>query len=146
MVLFSSLEYIFYHNQNKIQFFLFFAFLQVPIGVCGIFRPLYREGGSNELILNSLSPMILYNHPLFFKSGEINSCRLSPLPTIRANKCQIGKSRFLTCSCRKIYRVEVVGLSISNYTFKITVFFFFFFEYVEFGATSWKIGILSATA
>ena len=25
--------------------------------------------------------MILYNHPSYFKSGEINSCRLSPLPT-----------------------------------------------------------------
>ena len=51
----------FYHNQNKIfnflfffflsfffcsffsfLFFFFFAFLQVPLGVCGIFRPLYR--------------------------------------------------------------------------------------------------------
>ena len=58
----------------------FFAFLQVPMGVCGIFRPPV-QGGSNELISKFLSSMILYNHPSYFKSGEINSCRLSPLPT-----------------------------------------------------------------
>ena len=31
---------------------------------------------------NFLSFMILYNHPSYFKSGEINSCGLSPLPTL----------------------------------------------------------------
>ena len=56
-----------------------FAFLQVPMGVCGIFRPPV-QGGSNELISKFLSSMILYNHPSYFRSGEINSCRLSPLP------------------------------------------------------------------
>ena len=50
------------------------------MGVCGIFRPPV-QGGSNELISKFLSSMILYNHPSYFKSGEINSCRLSPLPT-----------------------------------------------------------------
>ena len=30
------------------------------------------------------------------------------------------KSRFPTCPCHKIYGVEAVSLSISNYTFKIT--------------------------
>ena len=59
--------------------FQFFAFLQVPMGVRGIFRPPV-QGGSSELISKFLSPMILYNHPSYFKSGEINSCRLSPLP------------------------------------------------------------------
>ena len=49
----------------------------------GIFRPPV-QGGSNELISKFLSSMILYNHPSYFKSGEINSCRLSPLPTIRS--------------------------------------------------------------
>ena len=49
------------------------------MGVCGIFRPPV-QGGSNELISKFLSSMILYNHPSYFKSGEINSCRLSPLP------------------------------------------------------------------
>ena len=49
------------------------------MGVCGTFRPPV-QGGSNELISKFLSPMILYNHPSYFKSGEINSCRLSPLP------------------------------------------------------------------
>ena len=51
------------------------------MGVCGIFRPPV-QGGSNELISKCLSSMILYNHSSYFKSGEINSCRLSPLPTI----------------------------------------------------------------
>ena len=50
------------------------------MGVCGIFRPPV-QGGSNELISKCLSSMILYNHSSYFKSGEINSCRLSPLPT-----------------------------------------------------------------
>ena len=49
------------------------------MGVCGIFRPPV-QGGSNELISKFLSSMILYNHSSYFKSGEINSCRLSPLP------------------------------------------------------------------
>ena len=50
------------------------------MGLCGIFRPPV-QGGSNELISKFLSSMILYNHPSYFKRGEINSCRLSPLPT-----------------------------------------------------------------
>ena len=49
------------------------------MGLCGIFRPPV-QGGSNELISKFLSNMILYKHPSYFKSGEINSCRLSPLP------------------------------------------------------------------
>ena len=52
------------------------------MGVCGIFRPPV-QGDSNELISKFLSSMILYNHHSYFKSGEINSCRLSPLPNIR---------------------------------------------------------------
>ena len=55
------------------------------MGVCGIFRPPV-QGGSNELISKFLSSMILYNHPSYFMSGEINSCRLSPLPTSSAGK------------------------------------------------------------
>ena len=39
-------------------------------------------GGSSELISKYLSSVILYNHSSYFKSGEINSCRLSPLPTV----------------------------------------------------------------
>ena len=50
------------------------------MGVCGIFRSPV-QGGSNELISKFLSSMILYNHSSYFKTGEINSCRLSPLPS-----------------------------------------------------------------
>ena len=60
--------------------FSYFAFLQVPMGVCGIFRPPV-QGGFNELISKFLSSMILSNHSSYFKSEEINSCRLSPFPT-----------------------------------------------------------------
>ena len=68
------------HSKQNSKF-TFFAFLQVPMGVCGIFRPPV-QGGSNELISKFLSSMILYNHLSYFKSGEMNSCRLSPLSTI----------------------------------------------------------------
>ena len=63
------------------------------MGVCGIFRPPVQRG-SNELISIFLLSMILYNHPSYFKSGEINSCRLSPLPTYRLFlflECQVTK-------------------------------------------------------
>ena len=59
------------------------------MGVCGIFRPPV-QGGSNELISKFSSSMILCNHPSYFKSGEINSCRLSPLPTSGKVGMQIG--------------------------------------------------------
>ena len=42
--------------------------------------------------------------------------------SLKAHNWQKWKSRFLTCQCHKIYRVEAVGLKRSNYTFKITIF------------------------
>ena len=78
MVLFSSLEHIFTTIKTKFKISIF-AFLQVPMGVRGIFRPPV-QGGSSELISKFLSSMILYNHSSYFKSGEINSYRLSPIP------------------------------------------------------------------
>ena len=41
---------------------------------------------------------------------------------LRGHNCQKWKSRFLTCPCHMIYRVEANGLSISNYIFKIAIF------------------------
>ena len=67
-------------KQNS-KFSFFFSIVQVPMGVYGIFRSPV-QGGSNELISKFLSFMILYNHSSYFKSGEVNSCRLSPLPTL----------------------------------------------------------------
>ena len=62
-------------------FFFFFSFLYKSLwGYVESSDPLYREG-SSELISKLLSSMLLYNHSSYFKSGEINSCRLSPLPT-----------------------------------------------------------------
>ena len=52
------------------------------------------------------------------------------------------KSRYLTCPCHKIYRVEAVDLKSSNYTLKITIFC----ENVEFGAILRKFDILSISA
>ena len=64
------------------------------MGVCGIFRPPV-QGGSNELISKFLSSMILYNHSSYFKSGEINSCRLSPLPSTTLST---PEGHWLTCA------------------------------------------------
>ena len=46
------------------------------------------------------------------------------------------------CPCHEIYRIEAVGLSISNNIFKNHDFC----EYVKFWAISWKFDILSITA
>ena len=40
---------------------------------------------------------------------------------LTAHNWRKWKCRFLTCPCHKIYRVEAVGVSISNYTYKITI-------------------------
>ena len=64
----------------------------MPIGVCGIFRPPV-QGGSNKLISKFLSSMILYNHPSYFKSGEINSWRLSSPPTLSNARWFYGKKK-----------------------------------------------------
>ena len=67
------------------------------MGVCVIFRsPVH--GGSSELISKFLSTMILYNHSSYFKSGEINSCRLSPLPTCAPECLQHTLTATPTCS------------------------------------------------
>ena len=67
-------------SQSQSKHFL--SFLQVLMGVCGVFwQPV--QGGSSEMISNFLSSVILYNHSSYLKSGEINSCRLSPLPITR---------------------------------------------------------------
>ena len=60
------------------------------MGVCGIFIPPV-QGGSSKLISKFSSSMILYNHSSYFKSGEINSCRLSPLPilSLPQGECKI---------------------------------------------------------
>ena len=42
--------------------------------------------------------------------------------TLTAHICQKLKSRFLTCSCYEIWRIEAVGRSIFNYTSKFTIF------------------------
>ena len=61
-----------------------------------------------------------------------------PLTARNWQKC---KRVFMTCPCHEIYKDEGVGLNkmqtyLKNYDFC---------EYVEFGAISWKIDILSIT-
>ena len=41
---------------------------------------------------------------------------------VKLTTLKYEKSRFLTCPCHTIYRVEAVGLYLSNYTFKIMIF------------------------
>ena len=55
--------------------------------------------------------MILYNHPSYFKSGEIKSCRLSPLPTLRATIYKIFTSTFYVVLVNN-------AISIFSYFFK----------------------------
>ena len=56
------------------------------MGACKFFRhPV--QGGSCKLISKFLSSMTLYIHPSYFKSGEINSCELSPLSTNEKDEC-----------------------------------------------------------
>ena len=80
MVLFSSLEYIFTTIKTKFNIFIF-CISTGPHGGMWNFQT-SCTGGFNELISKFLSSVILYNHPSYFKSGERNSCRLSPLPNI----------------------------------------------------------------
>ena len=87
VVLFSSLEHIFTTIKTKFRIFIFCISTGPNGGICVTFRPPV-QGGSNELNSKFLSSIILYNHPSYFKSGEINSCRLSPLPTINWKKTQ----------------------------------------------------------
>ena len=61
---------------------------------------------------------------------------------VTAHNWKKWKSRFLTCPCHKIDRVEAVGLSFSNDTLKINDFC----EYVKFGAISVKFDIWSIAA
>ena len=69
-------------------------------------------------------------------------CESEFISSLTAHNWQIWKSTLLTCPCHKIDRVEAVGLKSSNYTLKITIFFFFL-ENVKFGAILWKYDILS---
>ena len=78
MILFSSLEHIFTTFKTKFKIFIFCISSEPHGGMWNLQTPC--TGDSNELISKFLSSMILYNHPSYFKSGEINSCRLSPLP------------------------------------------------------------------
>ena len=41
---------------------------------------------------------------------------------LRAHNCQKWKSLIFTYPYHKIYRVEAVGVSLSSFTYKITIF------------------------
>ena len=97
MVLFSSLEHIFTTIKTKFKI-LIFCISTGPHGGMWNFQTPCTGGGSNELISKFLSSMILYNHPSYFKGGEINSCRISPLPALKDKACcRILPGRLLTC-------------------------------------------------
>ena len=56
---------------------MFLHFLQVSKGECKILRSPV-QGGSCESISKFLSSITSYNHPSYFKSGEINSLKYHP--------------------------------------------------------------------
>ena len=58
---------------------------------------------------------------------------------LTAYNWQKRKSRFLTCPCLEIYRVEVVGVSFFQLLF---IKDYDFYKDVKFGANSWKFDIL----
>ena len=69
------------------------------------------------------------------------------LSDFKAHNCQKWKSRFCTCPCHNIYRVEAVGLSLVNYTFKLLCECVWVCggvcDYVKFGAILWKMDTVS---
>ena len=79
VVLFNSLEHIFTTIKTKFEFSYFCIFYRALWGTCKFFRPPV-QGGSCELISKFLPSMTLYKYPSYFKSEEINSRELSPLP------------------------------------------------------------------
>ena len=61
---------------------------------------------------------------------SLSQLKLAKIITFNGSQLvKMKKNRFLTCPCHKIYRVEAVGLSMSNYTKKYD-----FYENVKFGA------------
>ena len=81
VVLFGSLEHILTTIKRKFRFSylcILYRFLWRHVNFSD---PLYRGVPVNWFQI-SLSSMTLYNHPSYFKSGEINSRELSPLPNL----------------------------------------------------------------
>ena len=92
MALFSSLEQIFTTIKTIFKIFIFCISTGPYGGMWNLQTPC--TGGSSELISKCLSCMILYNYSSYFKIGEINSCRLSALPTFQGTDhdfCRSGK-------------------------------------------------------
>ena len=80
-VVLSSFKTHFYHKQTKIQIFKFLHFLKVCIGYVNSSEPPYRKVPV-DWFQNLYHPWYVWiNHPSFCKSEEINSCKLSPLPS-----------------------------------------------------------------
>ena len=87
VVLFISLEHILTQSKQisnflfsffSFLFFFFFFFLHFcrSFGSTWTLQTMYRIQGKGFLWIDFIffSSMALYNHPLYFKSGEINSC------------------------------------------------------------------------
>ena len=79
MVIFSLLEHIFTAIKTKFKILISCIFTGPYGGMWNLWTPC--TGGSSELISKISSSMILNNHSSYLESGEINSCRLSSLPT-----------------------------------------------------------------
>ena len=68
------------HSKQNSKFSLFCISIS-PYGSMWNLQTPCTGGFPVNWFQNFLSSMIMYNHSSYFKSGEINSCRLSPLPT-----------------------------------------------------------------
>ena len=114
MVLFSSLEHIFTTIKTKFKISIFCIFTGPYGGTWNLQTPCPVQGGSNELISKFLSSMILYNHSSYFKSGEINSCKLSPLPISNWDVTSISNAMNLYNQI-KVSIIEILDLNCLPY-------------------------------
>ena len=96
-----------------------------------------------------------HKHATILYRRRFWNCNLWNMTLYHSNVCNRSQlhgknkkktSRFLTRHRHKIYGVEAIGLSVSNYFYLFIFLNYDFCEYMKFGVISWKFDILSITA
>ena len=133
VVLFSSLEHIFTKIKTKFKFSFFSAF---STGLCGGTWTLQTSctGGFLWIDFRFLSSMTLYNHLSYFKSVEINSFELSPLPTCMFNHICLPK-RVTYLEGNLSLDVFIVIINTTFWTLRVRAFLHQTFRFTMFAAT-----------
>ena len=75
-------------------------------------------------ILSSVVLLGMHRHPCMVRLDSNSNKKKNKrfINGIHLPKNEKVESRFLTCLCHKIYRVEALGLKSFNYTFKVKIF------------------------